>query len=265
MRKNICAIVVWIALAGLIQAGVVIELEIKNLRSDRVEGTRKISAQGEMLAMEDTDGKVMMIFRGDRMLTIDHRERSYMEIDETTMQEISGKLNEAMKQMREQMANMPAEQRAMMERMMKGRMPAGMDPIEIRVEAGANQRVGDYSCRMYSIYLNEDKSQELCAAPLNQVGAASEAWDAFQAMARFSQKMMDSFRQGPLAQMMNSNPFAMLDEIDGFPVLTRSFDKGAASEESRLNSIVRTALDPAVFEPPSGYRKKSMQDAMRGR
>ena len=82
------------------QAGVVIEMETKNLRSNRIEGIRTIFAQGRMLAMQDTDGKVMMIFRGDRMLVIDHGQRSYMEIDEKTMQEIGGKMNDAMKQMK---------------------------------------------------------------------------------------------------------------------------------------------------------------------
>ena len=181
MRRNICAIFVWIALIGLIQAGVVIEMETKNLLSNRDEGIRKIFAQGEMLAMQDTDGKVMMIFRGDRMLVIDHRERSYMEIDEETMQEISGKMNDAMKQMKEQMANMPPAQKEMMERMMKGRMPAGMnmEPIKIRVEAGGRETVEGYPCVKYSVYLNDEKSQELYATPLSNVAAASEAWDAF--------------------------------------------------------------------------------------
>ena len=78
MRRNICAVIVWIALIGLMQAGVVIEMETKNLRSNRIEGIRTIFAQGRMLAMQDTDGKVMMIFRGDRMLVIDHGGRSYI-------------------------------------------------------------------------------------------------------------------------------------------------------------------------------------------
>lgn len=267
MKRTILAAAAWISLAGLLQAGVVIEMESKDLRNHRIKGSEKTFAQGEMLAMENTDGQTTMIFRGDRMLVIDHRERSYTEIDEQTMEEIGAQLNDAMKQMKERLESLPPAQREMMERMMKGRMPAGMnmEPIDIRVEPGEKQSVGDYSCRMYSIYLNDDKSQELCAAPLSEVGAASEAWEAFQAMAHFSRKMMESFTQGPFAQMVNSNPFAMLEEIDGLPILTRSYVNGKATEEKRLLSITSQSLDDEVFLPPQDYRKKSIKDSMRGR
>ena len=53
--------------------------------------------------------------------------------------------------------------------------------------------------------------------------------------------------------------FDELDQLGGFPVLTREFgDDGSLEAESVLKSARRQTLDPDAFEPPSGYKRQSM-------
>jgi hypothetical protein len=41
-------------------------------------------------------------------------------------------------------------------------------------------------------------------------------------------------------------------------VLTQSFEDGELIRERLLESMERRDLDPAAFEPPSGYRRTTM-------
>jgi hypothetical protein len=48
-------------------------------------------------------------------------------------------------------------------------------------------------------------------------------------------------------------------ELGGYPVLTREFDgSGRAESESRLKSARSSDIDPALFDPPQGYRRKDL-------
>ena len=50
-----------------------------------------------------------------------------------------------------------------------------------------------------------------------------------------------------------------MKQIDGFPVVTSGLGAdGSVEDESSLRSARRRTLDPADFEPPSGYKRRSM-------
>ena len=62
-----------------------------------------------------------MIFRDDLFLMINHDDKTYTVIDEATLEQIGSRMSAAMTKMEAQLAQMPPEQRAMMEKMMQGR------------------------------------------------------------------------------------------------------------------------------------------------
>jgi hypothetical protein len=237
-------------------AQVVIEM------SSSVDGaTNRIYAKNSMLRMDSEQGRdnTTVIFRGEDMLFLNHDERSYFLLDKEKLVELSDQMNSALKQMEEQMANVPPEQRAMVERMMKGRMPGfGEAPAPLRVEMGGNGQEGDYSCTEYTIYRGDDKRFEICAAATRELGPlAGEAMEAFEAMAEFSEQLTQAFSQGPLGGMVD-NPYQIMYQIEGFPVRTRDFDNGQVTSETRLTSIVRQELDDNLFTPPDDYKQEDM-------
>jgi hypothetical protein len=164
--------------------------------------------------------------------------------------------------MEEKLAQLPPEQRAMVEKMMQGQMGAQMQggmlggaPQPQRIEAEGSQKVESYSCKKYGVYRGTEKTSEILVAPADEVGAAAEALDAIRAMARFSETMLESFKDSPLAGMID-NPYQVLSEIDGFPVVTREFEGGRATEETVLKSANRESLDAGLFKPPADYKEK---------
>jgi len=266
------------ALFGLtcpgVWSGVVIEMEENDPGAPAGAPIDTIYAQGEMLRMDsraEGSGRMSIIFRDETLWMVSHEEKSCQTIDKEAMEQLSAQIGGVMKQMEAELAKLPPEQRAMMEEMMKSQMPAGMSgggsagPPR-RIEVGAADKVGDYSCTLHTLFAGDEKVWEVCAATEKGLpDAASEALGAFRAMSRFAEQLRETLQQGPLAEMV-STPFHELDEVNGFPVRVRSFERGRVTSETTLKSITGKDLDADLFEVPDGYQVKNLADEMnRGR
>ena len=251
--------------------GVVIEMEDKNPDTGASAPIDTIYAQGEMLRMDSSargSGRMSIIFRDDTLWMVNHDEKSCQTIDKEGMEQLSAQLGGVMKQMEAELAKLPPEQRAMMEEMMKSKMPAGMAGAGTagpprRIEVGAVEKVGEYSCTLHTLFAGDDKVWEICAAPEKALPAAtSEALGAFRAMSRFAEQLRDALQQGPLADMI-ATPFNELTEVNGLPIRVRSFDRGQITNESILKSIASQELDAGVFNVPDGYAVKDLTEGMK--
>jgi len=229
----------------------------------------KLYAQSGKIRMEDvgdTSGQEMsMIFVGQEFIVVDHGDKSYIVMDEAMVQEMGVKVNAAMEQMRAQLADMPPEQRAMVEQMMQGQM-AGMmgseeESIPTRVEEMGSGSWQSGPCTEYAIFEGEQKTQQICAAPLGEVEGADEAMAAFKNMAKFINSLAESM-PGPLGESMAENPMGLIDQIDGFPVRTVDYVDGQVSSETNLSTVEGRDLDPALFDIPDGY---TQQDPFAGK
>jgi len=177
-------------------------------------------------------------------------------MDEAMLAAMSSKLKDAMAQMEAQLAKMPPEQRAMAEQMMKTQM-AAFENMESapppRVEPIGPGEWEGTPCTRYAVFDGPDKSQDVCAAPLNQVEGAADMMQALMGMAQFVQKLSESL-PGPLAASLSANPGAVIDQIDGFPIHSVDYRLGEPVGESRLESIKELELADSEFAAPDGYR-----------
>lgn len=239
-------------------AGVVVQMEASGSGSEGDMET--LYAQGEMVRMDQKGprrGKEMtMIFRDQTMWFLDHDKKVAQMIDKEGIAALSEQLNAVMKQME----SMPAEQRAMMEKMMKGRMPG--QPAERRLETGGSDKVAGYDCTVHTLYAGDLMRWEACTAPEGSVPEMAEAMPAFKAMAEFAQEMQKAVQQGPLAAMVD-NPFNDLDELKGFPVRSRVYDRdGKLLHETTLKSVEKKNVEASMFEIPKDYEVKDMKEQM---
>jgi len=261
MRNTITlSISTLLLLSPLAYAGVVMDMVTMNASGQETERSR-IYAQSGKIRMEQVDGNetaATMIFLGNEFLYIDHGEKSYIVMDEAMLDEVSTKINEAMKEMEAQLASMPPEQRAMVEQMMKGQMqgmtaqqaPSSPAP---RVEANGSGEWKSYKCRQYAVFEGAEKIQDICAAELDEVDGADEVIAAFRNMAAYITKMIESM---PMKSDDRINPGELMDEIDGFPVHTIDYENGEVAGETSLDLITEQDLDEGMFAAPEGYRRQ---------
>ena len=202
-----------------------------------------------------------VIFRDDKLWIVNHADQTCQTIDKEGMEQIGSQLGAAMKQMEAQLSQLPPEQRAMVEKMMKGKMHAGMPGMgqapPRRMETGDTEQVGEYSCVVHTLYSGDEKVWEVCAASKDQLSGAFDAMEAFQAISRFVQTLRETVQQGPFSSIANT-PFYDMDQIDGFPVRVRTFGSGRMTSESTLKSITQKDLEQSIFSVPEGYEMRDL-------
>lgn len=235
------------------QAGTVMNLVDKDA-AGTVKAETVISADGGKVRMDQQGDATSIIFQGESMIVLDHNEQMYVVMDDAMLDQLQA----AMQQMQAQLAAMPPEQRAMVEQMMQGSMPGGgAQPPAPRVESLGSDSWGDYSCTRYAVYEGDDKTQEICAAPLDDIPGGDDVMAALQGMVGFMDKIIAAMPP-EIGNLIGDNPLGYMADIDGFPVQGLTFEGGEMTEESTLESVTEASLDPAIFSPPANYQAQDM-------
>lgn len=258
-------------------AGAVFKVETTYSSGDKSQSS-EMSVNNGNLKMEissDQRDSGDAIYRGDRrqMVMVDHDNKTYMVIDKEAIEniggQVQGQLAGAMKEMEKQLEKLDPKQREMVEKMMKGRMPAvtgegSAAPRQVTEYRKTSQRETHqgYPCVKYEVVRGDEKVREIWVTDWNNVEGSDEVLDAFKDMASFYEELMDSigkmtggFGAGVFG---GENPMESFAKIDGFPVVTRNFEGGELESEAVLESVVQRDLDPDAFEPPKGYRLRTM-------
>ncbi|MGB5469815.1 MAG: hypothetical protein WBM64_05310 [Woeseiaceae bacterium] len=255
------SVAILFSLSSLAHAGVVMDMVTKNA-SGQEEDRSTIYAQSKMVRMDEVRGEEIassMIFLGNEFLYVDHQKKSYLVMDEAMLDEVSAQISDAMKQMEAELARMPPEQRAMVEQMMKGQMGGMMGQQDTPPPAPSVKAVGSgkwqsKTCRKYAVFAGPEKTQELCAAKLDDIDGGDEVMQAFRSMAAYITKMTESM---PMQVDDGMNPGELMDQIDGFPVHTIDYENGVAARETSVDSITERKLEPGLFTVPEGYRREN--------
>ena len=250
-------------------AGVVFEMEMTDLTDPAAETDKMLST------LEGADLKIgvtgpngspnEMIFRGEsrEMIAVDHESQSYVLIDDAAVQQIGQQLSAVELQMQEMLKDVPADQRAMVEQMMKSKMPAqpaadAGPQIEVRATGDSAEKNG-FPCKHYQLFRDGRLSKDFWITDWDNVEGGADARRAFEGMAEFVKDMqaaMPAFAQSPES---GNNAYEHLDELGGFPVVVIDYDEnGAAVTESQLRSSKTMDLDAEVFQPPAGYKRQQM-------
>lgn len=274
-NRWILALGIFLLSAAPLSAGVVYEIEVRDHeQSPPTTESIETAVEGRHLKMgmasQGRGPQGDLIWRGDRreMVVVDHEERMYMVMDRASMEAMAGQVNSAMSQMQEALKNVPADQRAMVEKMMKQNMPeqapsqnsarsARRDELK---NTGERAKKAGYPCVKYEILSGGRKVRELWVTDWDNIEGGEESVEVYEDMADFFRELMDAMPKfGQDDSGMDDDFFAYLKELGGYPVVDKEFaDDGTLESEATLRSARRQDLDPDAFEPPSGYKRQEM-------
>lgn len=260
-----------LGLPAVASAGSVLRLEMKEYYEDPpVVSHIEISTQDRSSRMEvttaDRQDASAMIWRGERsdMVAIDHDSREYYVLDQASMEAMAEQLGSAMKEMQKALENMPPEQRAMAEQMMKQHMPGNAEPDAAPATLHATGRedsVGGYDCEYYDVRREDVKVRELCVTPWDELPDGRRMSVAMLEMAGFLERVTTAFSEGAGMDVMGGQQeiWEHMRELGGYPVLTRELDdSGKVTSETVLRSADTERLDPGLFEPPASYSQMDL-------
>ncbi len=235
-------------------AGKRIVMETKTMSNGKVE-TQEVMLDANRFRANSGDSSVIFhtVNGKSEMLMLNKARNEYSVIDEKMVAQLSETLKGAMAQMEAAMKNMPPEQRAMMEKMMKGKMPPGMaapaEPTVYTAKGGGN--VNGYACTNYEGVEGGKKVEEVCAASSSTLKLSESDFKVFQDMRKFAEGLVGALSSSPYA--VGIKGFASAG-YEGFPVLRRTFNDGKATEESTLKSITDASFTDADFSTGNAKR-----------
>jgi uncharacterized protein DUF4412 len=167
-----------------------------------------------------------------------------------------GQMADAMSQMQAQLASMPPEQRAMVEKMMASRMGGAGAGAGAKTEFRkvGTDTAGKWTCDKYEGSQNGQKTSEICTVDPSTLGMALGDLQVLQQFSEFFKKMI------PMAA--GAVPGIGETGISGFPVKTVNRGPDGSTVTSELTAATRQSFDDSVFAVPAGFQKV---DFMGGR
>lgn len=222
----------------------------------------------EILATK-RNGKGKMMFNGYKgkngeiILTDDDRKEYYL-MNDAFVERMKKSLNQSKAMMDQALKGLTKEQREMIEKAQRksgNKMPGLSDMMKTQSKpilnnTGKRATKNGYPCVKYDVLKDGVKIRELWVTDWSNVEGGGEINSAFKSMNDFINQIKDMFDGMPGA----SGPYEEMNMKNGFPVVTRNFNEydGSLEDETVLESITERDLDPDAFEPPKGYRLRTM-------
>jgi hypothetical protein len=216
------------------------------LTGDKLAGTIRSGGQEQR-----------MIFRADKKLLwmIDPVEKVYMELTEAGLASMGDQLNAAMK---ERLAQLPADQRAQAEAMLKSQMGQGATaPLIEAKNTGEKKTIDGHACTKWDLFRDGKKSGEAWVAPRTDFKVTPADFQVFASMVQF----FDGVRKAmPMAQALwrNGDTFNMFQKIDGIPVSTKRMEGDKVLGETTLKTLEKKAAPAGTYDLPAGLTQQTM-------
>jgi|RhiMethySRZTD1v2_1073278.scaffolds.fasta_scaffold84547_2 hypothetical protein len=211
--------------------------------------------------------KQAVVFDGSAqvMRMIDDDGKTYTEMTKGDLDRVRGQMDGAMAQMQERMKNMPPEQRARMEAMMKGRgaaMPGTAAGPPTEYKKIGTDKVGKWTCDKYEGTKSGEKVSEVCTVAPAALGFTPADFEVTRQLAEFFRSMMPQAADG-LFSIGSATPNP--NSFSGVPVRFVSLRNGAVQTVSEVTEASRQNFPETLFQVPAGYQKREFPGMGRGR
>ncbi|MEO8061701.1 MAG: hypothetical protein ABI821_03030 [Pseudomonadota bacterium] len=256
--KRIYGSVAALLVAQTAGAGVYVEMVNHNIATNTTKPAQTMYLQDGAGRIVDDNGHVSII-KGNTMYMVDEADKSYVVFDKATMDKLAKKMNDEMSQVKEQLAKLPAEQRAQMEAAM-GKIP-GMDGNDQKwtveaLDTGKSDKVDGRACKLWDVKRNDELDEQVCVVPFASLPGKENVQAVF---GNFSKVFDEMAKSVPMLAGMMGNEFSAHVKTNGYPVRLRSYEDGKLAPEETLMKVWREEAVPAsMFEIPAGYKLKQM-------
>jgi hypothetical protein len=214
----------------------------------------QITPQRMRTDMAGPTGPTTVVFDGTKQVLylINTGRKTYSEMTKAEADQMGSQLSGAMAQMQEALKNMPPEQRAQMEAMMKGRgLPAmTQGAVKTTYKKGGTQKVGKWTCDVYEILVNEQRNGEMCTVSPQTLGFTAADFAVSRQLAEFLKSILP---QGTEAMFQVGDGTA---GFAGVPV-RRVVTVLGRETVSEMTDVTRQDVPDSQFTVPADFTKEA--------
>jgi hypothetical protein len=257
------ALVVLTIFVSSLFAGVTISTTHTTVAKPNEKTTNKTYVDSDRLRMDTQSmgANTIIIFRQDKGLfwVINQKDNTYMEITKQDLQAMKAKMDETKTMMDEKMKNLPPEQKQMMEKMMKGRMPmvppAGAVKTNYK-KVGSGEKVNQWVCAKYEGYQEEKKVREIWTTDWKSLGLTPETFKLMKDISEFFGELAKDMAAN--FDKIGSEEWEKEQGYSGIPVKTLTYTDGELRTTTEVTEVRQENLSALLFDLPSRLTKKEM-------
>ena len=215
----------------------------KNSDNDEAPTTSTSYYASDRMRVANPDGSEVMAEYGSGQITmIDHAKKQYSVITRQELEAAAQKMGAQLKQMEEQMKNMPPAVREKMAGMMGGATAA------IDVQKGQGGRtVAGYACENWLVTVGTMVKQEQCLT--TQLEFPGQPWEAM--------KGLSASMSGPMGKTMEQM-YEKFKEMKGVPLSSSGTTKILGKTITSKTEVVEVKKGPipgSAWALPAGYKQ----------
>ena len=234
--------------AAPLWAGVRVKAEQTEIKNNETTQQELLLDNDRLRANERNRSMLFLTDGGrERMVVLDMARNEYREMDRQSIEQVSEQLQGVMGQLQSQLQNLPPEQRARLEQMMKGRMGQAGQAAAPRTTytAKGSGSVNGFPCTQYEGMRGAEKVADLCAAKPAEVRFNASDFQVIEKMREFGANMLTTLANSPLANSRVAD--LMQPGYEGLPVQQTSYSGGQAINKWEVKSIERVSFSDTDF------------------
>lgn len=259
-----------------VHGGVLLSVENRSLDGSLpARVTSEIAIDGKRVRIDHkapdrtSQGTVIYLGEPKQLIVVDHKGNTFRVLTPQSSRALSNEMDrrmeEARRQMEARLSQLPPQQRAVMEKMMRQhttqaspRPKATAAPaVEIK-DTGIRQTIKGYPTKKYEVWRQNRKIREMWVTDWKSAGVEREELRIFKEMNQFQQDLYASLNQDPGAGR-NDEAFDEFRQVDGLPIQVTEYDGTTRTRETLLQAVKRRRFDDSFFAPPKGYEAKGLR------
>lgn len=183
----------------------------------------------------------------DTAYMVSPSDKSYTRIDRAGIAQIGGHMDAARAQIEKELANLPPEQRAMMESMMGQMMgkPTDKPKRPTPKATGGTRTVVETKCTDYSYPSGPGKTDTLCLAKADALKLGKGEYDTARKMYALLTALSDATG---FAAVATPN----MDDLEGLPIVIEQ----NGNPQQRLTAVSHEKIDRTLYSVPPGYTER---------
>ena len=179
---------------------------------------------------------------------VDTDKGTSLEMNEARAKQMGAQLADAQRQMEAKLMELPPDQRAMVEKMMKEQgglpPPGGFKPLTFAKAGSA--KVGKWPCDRYAAS-GDGRKVEVCTAEAPELGIPAGDVEVFEGFLDLSEKMAGGAAAGGLGSGSDRG-------FSGLPLERTESRGGKVTDRFTIETIAQETMDAAELRVPSGLK-----------
>jgi hypothetical protein len=246
-------------LVTIAHAGVFVQLAETDMKTHKETLGQSYSIQdGQARSESKKEGTHRYtVFKNDAVYVVDTQAKSYRVFDKKAAAEMADKVGAAMEKMKARMANMPPQQRAVMEQMLakRGGAMGQAKNVYDAVSTGQSMSVGGRSCRVWNETENGKLDKQLCVVPFSELPGSDELLAVMQKMGKVFEGLRQQLGGSTTGGWIESR-LALAQKINGFPVSTRDYVDGKLADTADIVKVwQKQPIAASQFVIPADYKQ----------